>query len=106
MKEDSATFNSSHSLGRILSPAKMSFDFDMHGKRQAVVAEEFEDIQNKLESVRVLERCGTEPLHSNWGSHKGSWEITHDIDALVAEYGIEHEFTDREKIQGHPLDDI
>lgn len=106
VKEDSATFNSSHSLGRIMSPAKMSFDFEMGVKRQAVVAEEFEDIQSQLGSARVLERCGTEPLHSNWGSHKGSWEITHDIDALAAEYGIENVFTDREKIQRHPLDDI
>ncbi|XP_008778432.2 probable protein S-acyltransferase 7 [Phoenix dactylifera] len=106
VKEDSATFTSSHSLRRMMSPAKMSFDLEMGGKRQAVVAEEFEDIQGQLESVRVLERCDTEPLHSNWGSHKGNWEITHDIDALAAEFGIEYEFTDRGKIQGNPLDDI
>ncbi|XP_058102721.1 probable protein S-acyltransferase 7 isoform X3 [Magnolia sinica] len=94
VKEDSSsTFANSFSLGRVLSPeiAKTSFDIEMGGKRQAVIAEEFEEIQ------MGLERCGTQPRHSNWGQ-KGNWEITPDIQALAAEFGMEHGGTDREKI--------
>lgn len=96
--EDSSSFNPSMSMGRrVLSPemAKTSFDIEMGGKRRAVAAEEFEDIQNQI----GLERCGTQPPHSDWDS-KGNWEITPDIQALAAEFGMQHGYTEREKIHG------
>ncbi|XP_077250173.1 putative protein S-acyltransferase 7 [Tasmannia lanceolata] len=97
VREDSSAFTPSHSLGRVLSPemAKTSFDVEMGGKRQTVAAEEFEEIQNQI----GLERCGTQPRHSNWGQ-KGNWEITPDIHALASEFGMEHGFSNREKING------
>ncbi|MQL74441.1 hypothetical protein Taro_006787, partial [Colocasia esculenta] len=99
VKEDSAAFPSSLPMGRVMSPdmAKMSFDLEMGGKRQGVVAEEFEDIQSQIESAG-LERCGTQPPHSTWGGQKGNWET--DLQAVAAELGMEHGFTEREKIQG------
>eukprot|EP00268_Persea_americana_P007249 TRINITY_DN1266_c0_g4_i2.p1 TRINITY_DN1266_c0_g4~~TRINITY_DN1266_c0_g4_i2.p1 ORF type:complete len:150 (-),score=25.21 TRINITY_DN1266_c0_g4_i2:450-899(-) len=92
--EDSSTFNPSLSMGRVLSPeiAKTSFDVEMGGKRHAVAAEEFEDIQNQF----GLERCRPQPEHSDWGE-KGNWEITADIQALAAEFGMEHGFKDRDR---------
>lgn len=96
--EDSSSFNPSMSMGRrVLSPemAKTSFDIEMGGKRRAVAAEEFEDIQNQI----GLERCGTQPPHSDWDL-KGNWEITPDIQALAAEFGMQHGYTEREKIHG------
>ncbi|KAG9447327.1 hypothetical protein H6P81_013455 [Aristolochia fimbriata] len=98
VKEDSSAFTPSHSLGRALSPelAKRSFDLEMGGKRQAVAAEEFEEIQNQM----GLERCGTQPRREDW-SHKGNWgEITPDIQALAAEFGMDHVSRDREKLNG------
>ncbi|XP_042498604.1 probable protein S-acyltransferase 7 [Macadamia integrifolia] len=102
VQEDSSTaFNASLSMGRVMSPEmpKRSFDIEMGGKRQAVAAEEFEDIQNQIESVAALERCGTQPRHTKW-VQKGNWEITPDLHALAAEFGIEHGSTDRVKIHG------
>ncbi|XP_068665863.1 probable protein S-acyltransferase 7 isoform X2 [Aristolochia californica] len=95
VKEDSSAFTPSHSLGRALSPeiAKRSFDLEMGGKRQAVAAEEFEEIQNQM----GLERCGTQPRREDW-SHKGNWEeITPDIQALAVEHGN----SNREKFHGN-----
>ena len=96
--------SSSLSLGRAVCPdtAKGSLDVEMDGKRQAVAEEEFDDIQSQIESGGVLERSGTYPPNSSWGSRKGSWEITPDVDAIASEFGMEHgSTTAREKIQGH-----
>ncbi|XP_073013805.1 probable protein S-acyltransferase 7 [Typha latifolia] len=101
-KEDSGTFNSSHSLGCALSPegAKRSFDLEMGVKRQAVAAEDFEDIHSQIEKMGSMERCETQPPHSSWGNHKERWEITNDIEALAAEFGMQHGYTERQKIHG------
>ncbi|OVA09721.1 zinc finger protein [Macleaya cordata] len=92
-------FTTSLSRGRITSPEipKTSFDIEMGGKRQAVDVEDFEDIHSRMESIASLERCGTQPRHTNLG-HNGNWEITPDIHALAAEFGTEHSSTDKEKI--------
>ncbi|EHA8590909.1 S-acyltransferase [Cocos nucifera] len=99
VKEDSVAFTSSRSMGRPLSPdmPKTSLDPEMGGKRQNVAAEELEDLQNQIGSISGLERCGTEPPHSSRGSYKG--EITPDLEALEAEFGMQHGFTERGKIQ-------
>ncbi|PIA34010.1 hypothetical protein AQUCO_03900122v1 [Aquilegia coerulea] len=88
------------SVGHRLSPElpKTSLDIEMGGKRQGVVAEDFEDIQNQIETVASLERCGPQPRHANW-DHKGNWEITPDIAALSVEFGMENRSRDREKIR-------
>uniref|UniRef100_A0A5B7B4P0 S-acyltransferase n=1 Tax=Davidia involucrata TaxID=16924 RepID=A0A5B7B4P0_DAVIN len=98
--DSSSNFNNSMSLGRAMSPEmpKTSFNIEM-GKRRAVDAEDFEDIQSQIESVGGLERCGTQPIHNNW-DHKGNWEITPDIHMLAAEFGMEHGVREREKIHG------
>ncbi|XP_068661256.1 probable protein S-acyltransferase 7 [Aristolochia californica] len=99
VKEDSSAFTPSHSLGRALSPemAKRSFDLEMGAKRQAVAAEEFEEIQNQM----GLERCGTQPRREDWG-HKGNWgEITPEIQALAVEFGMDNGNKDREKLHGN-----
>lgn len=98
--EDSSTFDPSLSVQPVLSPdmAKTSFDMEMGGKRQAVAAEEFEDIQNQI----GLERCRTQPEHKNCGE-KGNWEITPDIQALAAEFEMEHGFANRDKTHGNHL---
>ncbi|OVA17335.1 zinc finger protein [Macleaya cordata] len=97
----SSTFTTSLSIGRGTGPEmpKRSFDIEMGGKRQAVAAEEFDDIQNQIESVGSLERCETQPRHTNWG-HKGNWEITPDIHALAAEFGMDQDLPKRQKING------
>ncbi|KAK1320019.1 putative S-acyltransferase [Acorus calamus] len=106
VKEDSTTFTSSRSMGRTMSPdlAKTSVDIEMGGggKRQAVNAEEFEEIQSQIESVIGSERCPTEPAHTSWGgsAHKGNWEISPDLQMLAAEFGMETGIKEREKIQG------
>ncbi|KAH9658415.1 S-acyltransferase [Citrus sinensis] len=74
---------------------KRSFDIEM-GKRQAVAAEDFDDIQSQLGSVGGLERSATQPRRTNW-DHKANWQNTPDTHMLAAEYGIEHGLTDREK---------
>ncbi|KAF9618400.1 hypothetical protein IFM89_001123 [Coptis chinensis] len=77
---------------------KKSFDMEIGGIRQVVLAEEFDDIHNQIDIVAsLLERCGTQSRHTHW-DHEGSWEITLDIHALAAEFGIERGLTDREKI--------
>lgn len=77
---------------------KRSFDIEM-GKRQAVAAEDFDDIQSQLGSVGGLERSATQPRRTNW-DHKANWQNTPDTHILAAEYGIEHGLTDREKHRG------
>ncbi|KAJ8633994.1 hypothetical protein MRB53_027330 [Persea americana] len=98
--EDSSTFNPTISVHHALSPdmAKTSLDVEMGSKRQAVAAEEFEDIQNQM----GLERCRTQPEHSHWGE-KGNWEITPDIQALADEFQMEHGFADRGRTHGSHL---
>ncbi|KAF8390774.1 hypothetical protein HHK36_025302 [Tetracentron sinense] len=99
--DSSTTFTTSLSLGHVMSPEmpKTSFDIEMGGKRQAVAEEEFEAIQSQIDSVVGLERCGTQPRHMEWGN-KGNWEISPDIHAMAAEFGMEHGVTVREKING------
>ena len=81
---------------------KGSLDIEIDGKRQAVAEEEFDDIQSQIESVGGLERSGTYPPNSSWGTRKESWEITPIVGAVAAEFGMEHgSTTEREKIQGH-----
>ncbi|XP_059633381.1 probable protein S-acyltransferase 7 [Cornus florida] len=97
VKSDSSSiFSTSMSLAPPISPEmpKTSFDIEM-GKRRAVDAEEFEDIQSQIESIGGLERCGTLPTHTSL-NHKGSWEITPDIHMLAAEFGMEHGVSERE----------
>ncbi|KAF9611500.1 hypothetical protein IFM89_032470, partial [Coptis chinensis] len=69
-KDYSSAVNTSLSLGHRLSleMPKKSFDMEMGGIR-----------------------------HTHW-DHKGNWEITPDIHALAAEFGMERGLTDREKI--------
>lgn len=91
VKSDSSSiFNTSLSLGRSMSPdmSKSSLDIEM-GKRQAVDAEEFEDIQSQIEGVGRLERCETQPRHASW-DHKSQWEISRDMHMLVAEFDTEN----------------
>lgn len=87
------------SLPRSMSPdvPKKSFDIEM-GKRQAVAVEDFEDIQNQLDSVGRLERCETEPRHESW-NHKAEWDNPPEISVLAAEFGMEHGLPDRQKFQ-------
>ncbi|KAA8529964.1 hypothetical protein F0562_034432 [Nyssa sinensis] len=98
--DSSSIFNTSMSLGRSMSPemAKISSDIET-GKRRAVDADDFEDIQSQIESFGGLERCGTEPRHTNW-DHKGNWEITSDINMLAAEFDMERDVRGRQKIHG------
>ncbi|CAK9178790.1 unnamed protein product [Ilex paraguariensis] len=98
--DSSSIFNTSSYLGRPMSPEmpKTSFDVEM-GKRRAVDADDFEEIQNQIESIGGLERCGTQPRHSN-SNEKANWEITRDIQMLAAEFGMEHGIGDRNKIHG------
>lgn len=79
---------------------KTSFDVEM-GKRQAVAAEDLEDIQSQIDSVGGLERCGTQPPHTKW-DQKNNWEITPDMRMLAAEFGMQYgpSPTEREKIHG------
>ncbi|THG17413.1 probable protein S-acyltransferase 7 [Camellia sinensis] len=91
VKSDSSSiFNTSMSLGRSMSPdmSKSSLDIEM-GKRQAVDAEEFEDIQSQIEGVGRLERCETQPRHASW-DRKSQWEISRDMHMLVAEFDTEN----------------
>ncbi|KAJ6705214.1 S-ACYLTRANSFERASE [Salix purpurea] len=96
----SSSYASSMPLGDSLSPEvpKRSFDIEV-GKRQAVADEDFEAIQSQIDSVGGLERCGTQPRHTNW-DHKANWEITPDIHVLAAEFGMESGLADRQKISG------
>lgn len=103
----SAFTNSTISLGHPMSPEmpKTRYDVEM-GKRQAVGAEDLEDLQSQIDSVvglGSLERCGTQPRHSNW-DQKGNWSSTPDIQVLAAEFGMEDgSTTSRQKIEG-PID--
>lgn len=88
--DPSEVFNYSVSYRHSLSPElpKTSFDLDT-GKRPAVAAEDLEDIQSQIESVGRLERCGTQPPHRTWHP-KDTWEITPDMRALAAEFGMQY----------------
>ncbi|XP_011020914.1 PREDICTED: probable protein S-acyltransferase 7 [Populus euphratica] len=96
--KSSSSYASSMPLGDSLSPEvpKRSFNIEV-GKRQAVADEDFEDIQSQIDSVGGLERCGTQPRHTNW-DRKANWEITPDIHVLAAEFGMESGLADRQKI--------
>jgi palmitoyltransferase ZDHHC9/14/18 len=102
VKEDSATFTSSLNMGRVLSPPKMSVDLEMGMKRQAVDAEELEDLHSQIGSAMGLERCGTEPPH--FVGRNGCSEIASDIEAFAEEFGMENGFTERMKIERHTND--
>ncbi|XP_072991405.1 probable protein S-acyltransferase 7 [Typha latifolia] len=99
VKEGSSVFTTSHNVGRVLSPdmPKRSVDLELGVKRQAVAAEELEDLQSQIGSSMGLERCGTEPPHLV--GQKENFEITPDIQALSAEFGMEHGFSERRKVQ-------
>jgi len=98
--DSSSVFTTSMPLGPAMSPEipKRSFDIET-GKRQAVAAEDFEDIQSQMESVGGLERCGTQPRRTNW-DHKLNWEMSPDIRMLAGEFEMERGFTERQKING------
>lgn len=98
--DSSSVFTTSMPLGHAMSPEipKRSFDIET-GKRQAVAAEDFEDIQSQMESVGGLERCGTQPRRTNW-DHKLNWEMSPDIRMLAGEFEMERGFTERQKING------
>lgn len=98
--DSSSLYASSMSLRHPMSPEipKTSSDIET-GKRQAVAAEDLEDIQSQIDSVGGLERCGTQPRHTNW-DHKTNWESSPDIQMLAAEFGMEHGSTGRQKIEG------
>ncbi|KAL5979841.1 hypothetical protein ACLOJK_038952 [Asimina triloba] len=70
------------SIGWVLSQemSQKSFDIEIGGKRQTVIAEEFDDLQNQMGQ----EKCGAEPRHPEAGV-KGNREITVDMQALAAE---------------------
>ncbi|KAL6661036.1 hypothetical protein ACP70R_000420 [Stipagrostis hirtigluma subsp. patula] len=102
IKDDSATFTSSLSLGHVRSPPKMSVDLEMGMKRQAVAADELEDLHSQIGSAMGLERCGTEPPH--FVSRKGCSEIASDIGAFAEEFGMENDFAERKKIERHTDD--
>ncbi|KAI3975986.1 hypothetical protein MKX01_016669 [Papaver californicum] len=84
----------STSLSRGRTTPKTSIDIETGGKRQAVNAEELDDIQSQIGSIASLDRCGTEPRHTNLGQN-GDWEITRDIHALAAEFGTHQGLTDK-----------
>jgi palmitoyltransferase ZDHHC9/14/18 len=96
----SSVFTASMSMRNAMSPEmpKTSFDIES-GKRQAVAAEDFEEIQSQIDSVGGLERCGTQPRHANW-DHKANWEISPDIRMLAADFAMEQGSTERQKIHG------
>ncbi|KAK1571722.1 hypothetical protein Q3G72_021946 [Acer saccharum] len=77
--DSSSIFAHSLSLCHSTNPEvpKKSFDIET-GKRQAVALEDFEDMQNQLDSVGRLERCEIEPRHRSQ-EHKADWENTTDI---------------------------
>ncbi|KAG8048111.1 hypothetical protein GUJ93_ZPchr0008g14102 [Zizania palustris] len=102
IKEDSAAFTSSLGIGRALSPPKMSVDLEMGMKRQTVAMEELEDLHSQIGSAMGLERCGTEPPH--FVGRKGCSEIATDIEAFAEEFGMEHMYTERKKIEQHTMD--
>ncbi|KAL6644449.1 hypothetical protein ACP70R_016057 [Stipagrostis hirtigluma subsp. patula] len=102
IKDDYATFTSSLSLGHVRSPPKMSVDLEMGMKRQAVAADELEDLHSQIGSAMGLERCGTEPPH--FVSRKGCSEIASDIGAFAEEFGMENDFAERKKIERHTDD--
>lgn len=94
--DSSSVYNTSTMLGHSMSP---EMDIEM-GKRQAVAAEDFTDIQRQIDSVGGMERCGAQPRHTNWDS-KVNWEITPDIQILAAEFGMGYYgVSDRQKIHG------
>lgn len=98
--DTSSVFTTSMGLHHAMSPEmpKTSFDIET-GKRQAVAAEDFEEIHNQMESISGLERCGTQPRHAN-RDHKPNWEISPDIRILAADFAMEHSSTERQKING------
>ena len=98
--DSSSIFSASMSVGWPVSPEmpKTRFDVEM-GNRQAVDAEELEDIHNQIESVGHLERCGTQSRHTSL-DHKSHWEMTRDMHRLVAEFGMEHGAGDAKRNHG------
>jgi len=103
VKDDSSAFTSSLSMGRVLSPPKMSVDLEMGMKRQAVAAEDLEDLHSQIGSAMGLERCGTEPPH--FVGRKGCSEMSSDIEAFTEEFGMERGFNERKKIERRTNDD-
>ncbi|KAL4354052.1 hypothetical protein GQ457_06G004890 [Hibiscus cannabinus] len=94
---------SSLPLARPMIPEKPKRSFDIEtGKRKAVVAEDFEEIHNRIDRVGVLQRCETEPRHM-MQSYKFDWDMTPDINVMASNFARGHSFKGREKVckKGH-----
>ncbi|KAK8561509.1 hypothetical protein V6N13_149313 [Hibiscus sabdariffa] len=94
---------SSLPLARPMIPEKPKRSFDIEtGKRKTVVAEDFEEIHNRIDRVGGLQRCETEPRHT-MQSYKFDWDMTPDINVLTSNFARGHSFKDREKVckKGH-----
>lgn len=91
-----SSFTMSPSQGRITSPEILKTNRE---KRQAVDTEDLEDCMSRIESMSSLERCGTEPRHTNL-RHNDDGENTLNIHALAAKFGTEQTLRDKEKIPG------
>lgn len=90
--DSSSMFATSMPLARTMSPEmpKSSFDIEM-GKRKAVAAEDFQEIQDQIDSIGGLERCGTQPRRTTL-DEKANWEITSDVQMMVSEFGTQQGF--------------
>ncbi|PIM97578.1 DHHC-type Zn-finger protein [Handroanthus impetiginosus] len=77
-----------------------SLDMEME-RRQAVDADEFEDIRNQVGSFGGLERCGTQPRCDDWDQTSNS-ETTPDKYMLSFEFGTEPCIKDRETVSIDP----
>ncbi|XP_020581554.1 probable protein S-acyltransferase 7 [Phalaenopsis equestris] len=100
IKEDINVLSASLPKRQAIIPdnTKNNFDIELGGKRPALGAEEFEDVQSQISTLTALERSDTQTLHASWGSHKGNWEIASDIDGLTGEFGMELGFTETENV--------
>ncbi|KAM7269735.1 hypothetical protein ACFE04_025232 [Oxalis oulophora] len=102
-----ASTKSMGSMGRVpsvsqvpVSPKtpKRSFDIEM-GKRQAVGAEDFQDLHNQIDRFGDGERGEARPSHTT-RVQKNNCEITSDMQMVASELGMAHGPTDRQRIHG------
>lgn len=71
--DSSWSFSTSMPSGHTMSPEMPKRSVDIKtGKREAVAAEDFEDIQSQIESVGRLDRYENQPRHANW-DHRANW---------------------------------
>ncbi|KAK8970331.1 putative S-acyltransferase [Platanthera guangdongensis] len=103
INEDVSAFPTSLPVRHTMSPdiAKNGYKLEMVGNRQAVGAEELDEIQSQISTMTGLYRSGTPGLNASWGSDKGNWEITPNstpnLEVLSAEFVLEHGFLETEK---------